>query len=135
MPTQGTNGIGGATKHIADHALAIAKLELKLAALELKKKAAALGVGVGLLVGAAVLALFALGFLLAAAAAGLATTVSTWLALLIVGVVLLLVTALLVLLGRRSLQRGVPPVPEQAITEAKATREAVKANGSRRTGN
>jgi hypothetical protein len=134
MPTQGANGIGGATKHIADHALAIAKLELKLAALELKKKAAALGVGVGLLVGAAVLALFTLGFLLAAAAAGLATAVSTWLALLIVGVVLLLVTALLALLGRSSLQRGVPPVPEQAITEAKATREAVKSNGSRRTG-
>ena len=135
MPTQGTNGIGGATKHIADHALAIAKLEFKLAALELKKKAAALGVGIGLLVGAAVLALFALGFLLAAAAAGLATAVSTWLALLIVGAVLVLITTVLALIGRSSLQRGVPPVPEQAITEAKATREAVKANGSRRSGN
>ena len=135
MPTQGTNGLGGATKHLADHAIAIAKLELKLALLELKKKAAALGVGVGLLVGAAILGLFALGFLLAAAAAGLATALSTWLALLIVGVVLVLVTGLLALLGRNSLQRGVPPVPEQAITEAKVTKEAVKANGSRRTGN
>jgi hypothetical protein len=135
MPTQGTSGLGGATKLLADHAVAIAKLELKLALLELKKKASALGVGVGLLVGAAVFGLFALGFLLASAAAGLATAVSTWLALLIVGVVLVLLTALLALLGRNSLQRGVPPVPEQAITEAKVTKEAVKANGSRRTGN
>ncbi len=134
MPTQGTNGLGGATKHLADHAIAIAKLELKLALLELKKKAAALGVGVGMLVGAAIFGLFALGFLLAAAAAGLATALSTWLALLIVGVVLVLVAGVLALLGRKSLQRGVPPVPEQAITEAKVTKEAVKANGSRRTG-
>ena len=134
MPTPGTNGLGGATKHLADHAIAIAKLELKLALLELKKKAAALGVGVGLLVGAAIFGLFALGFLLAAAAAGLATALSTWLALLIVGVVLVLVTGVLALLGRSSLKRGVPPVPEQAITEAKVTKEAVKANGSRRTG-
>jgi hypothetical protein len=135
MPTQGTNGLGGATKLLADHAISIAKLELKLALLELKKKAAALGVGVGLLVGAAVLGLFGLGFLLAAAAAGLATALPTWLALLIVGIVLVLVTGLLALLGRNSLERGVPPVPEQAITEAKVTKEAVKANGSRRTGN
>ncbi len=135
MPTQGTNGLGGATKLLADHAIAIAKLELKLALLELKKKAAALGVGVGLLVGAAVLGLFGLGFLLAASAAGLATTLPMWLALLIVGIVLVLVTGLLALLGRNSLRRAVPPVPEQAITEAKVTKEAVKANGSRRTGN
>ncbi len=133
MPTPGTNGLGGATKLLADHAIAIAKLELKLALLELKKKAAALGVGVGLLVGAAVLGLFGLGFLLAASAAGLATTLPMWLALLIVGIVLVLVTGLLALLGRNSLRRAVPPVPEQAITEAKVTKEAVKANGSRRT--
>jgi hypothetical protein len=134
MPTPGSNALGGATKHIADHALAIAKLELKLALLELKKKAAVLGVGVGLLVGAAVFGLFALGFLLASAAAGLATTLSMWLALLIVGAALVLVAGVLALLGRSSVKRGVPPVPEQAITEAKVTKEAVKANGSRRTG-
>jgi Putative Actinobacterial Holin-X, holin superfamily III len=133
MPTQGANGLGGATKLIADHVLAIAKLEFKLALLELKKKATVLGVGVGLLVGAAVFGLFALGFLLAAVAAGLATTLSTWLALLIVGAVLVLLASVLALLGRSSLKRGVPPVPEQAIVEAKVTKEAVKANGSRRT--
>jgi len=43
------------TKNIADHALAIAKLELRLALLELKKKAGALGVGAGLLGGAAII--------------------------------------------------------------------------------
>jgi hypothetical protein len=131
MPTQGTNGVGAATKSIADHAIALVRLELKLAALELKKKAAAFGVGVGMLVGAAIFALFGLGFLLASAAAGLATTLPMWAALLIVGVALILLTAMLVLLGQRSIKSAVPPVPEQAIDEAKATREAVKPNGSR----
>ena len=130
MPTQGSNGIGGATKHIADHALAIAKLELKLAALELKKKAAALGVGVGMLVGAALFGLFALGFLLAAAAAGLATAVSMWLALLIVTLFLFVVALVLAFVGRGRVQKGTPPVPEQAIREAKLTQEALKSNGS-----
>jgi len=132
MPTQGTNGVGAATKHIADHAIALARLELRLALLELKKKGAAFAAGVGMLVGAAVLGLFALGFLLASAAAGIATALPMWLSLLIVGVVLVLVAGLLVLLGKRSLEHAVPPVPEQAIDEAKATREAVKPNGSRR---
>ena len=134
MPTPGTNGLGGATKHLADHALAIAKLEIKLALLELKKKAGALGVGAGLLGGAAIFALFALGFLLAAAAAGLATSLPMWLSLLIVGAALVLLAGVLALIGRSMLKRGVPPVPEQAIAEAKVTKEAVKTNGSRRTG-
>ena len=136
MPTQGPdvrNGVSAATKHVADHAIAIARLELKLALLELKRKAASLGVGIGLLIGAAVFSLFALGFLLAAAAAGLATAVSTWLALLIVGALLILLTAGLALIGLQAVKRAVPPVPEQAIAEAKETREAVKANGSQRT--
>ena len=75
------NGVAGATKKLADHAVALGKLELKLALLELKEKAAAFGLGAGLLVGAAVFAVFALGFLLAASAAALAIVLATWLAL------------------------------------------------------
>ena len=133
MPTQGSdgrNGVGAATKLVADHAIAIARLELKLALLELKRKGTELGVGIGLLIGAAVFSLFALGFLLAAAAAGIATAVPWWLALLIVGGALILLTAGLALMGLQSVKRAVPPVPEQAIAEAKETREAVKTNGS-----
>jgi hypothetical protein len=133
MPTQGANGVGAATKSIADHAIALVRLELKLAALELKKKGTALGMGIGLVVGAAIFALYALGFLLAAAASGLATSLPMWASLLIVGGALVLLASLLGLIGVRSVQHAVPPVPEQAIDEAKATREAVKPNGSRHT--
>jgi hypothetical protein len=108
-------------------------LELKLALLELKRNATAFGIGVALLLGAALFGLFGLGFGLAASAAALATALSTWLALLIVAGAAVLVAGVLVVLGLGLVKRGAPPVPEQAIAEAKLTTEAVKANGHRRS--
>jgi len=131
MPTPGaeTRGVGGAAKQVADHAKALVGLELELAGLELKRKLGALGLGIGLAAGAAVFGLFALGFLFATLAAALATFLSTWLALLIVTVFLLVLAGVLGLLGLKRIQRGTPPVPEQAIAEAKLTTEALKSNG------
>jgi magnesium-transporting ATPase (P-type) len=123
-------GLGGAAKVVADKASAIVRLELALAAAEVKQKLAKLGVGIGLVVGAVVLALFALGFGLASAAAALATVVSVWLALLIVAGGLVVIVTILGGLGVRNLQQATPPVPEQAIAEAKLTTEALK-NGHR----
>jgi uncharacterized membrane protein YqjE len=132
MPIHATEnrGVGESAKQVADHAKALVNLELELASLELKRKFASLGVGVGLAVGAALFGLFALGFLFATIAAALATFLSTWLSLLIVTVFLLLVAAVLGLLGLRRIKRGTPPVPEQAIREAKLTTEALKRNGT-----
>ena len=92
----------------------------------MKQKAASLGVGFGLLAGAALLAVYDHGFLLATVAAALALALDLWLSLLIVGLVLALLTALLVFIGVRSVQKAAPPVPEQAITEARLTQEAIK---------
>jgi uncharacterized membrane protein YqjE len=130
MPTPATNGqspgLGAAVKQVAEHASSLVRLELELASLELKKKVSALGVGLGLVIGAAVFVLYAFGFLFATAAAGLATVVSTWLALLIVTLFLFVLAAVLGLIGRRMIQKGTPPVPEQAIAEAKATSNALR---------
>jgi Putative Actinobacterial Holin-X, holin superfamily III len=132
MPTPETErpGVGPAAKQVAEHASTLARLELELAALELKRKVTALGVGIGLVIGAGLFTLFALGFGLAAGAAGFALVVPTWAALLIVFGALLLVSAILVLIGLKSIRKGTPPVPEQAVTEARLTTEALKANGS-----
>jgi hypothetical protein len=132
MPTRSGNdkaGVGGAAKQVAEHASSLARLELELAGLELKRKAGALGAGVGLGLGAAVLALYGLGFALATIAVALAIVLDTWLALLLVTLGLLLLAAVLGLLARSRIRRGTPPVPEQAIREAKLTTEALKANG------
>jgi len=133
MPTPATEnhtGLGQAAKQVAEHASALARLEMELAALELKRKVASLGIGIGLAVTGGVLALFGLGFGLAAVAAALATFLSTWLALLIVFGVLMLLAGLLAVIGLGRIRKGTPPVPEQAIDEAKKTTEALKANGA-----
>jgi hypothetical protein len=80
---------------------------------------------------AAVLLVFGLGFGLATIAAAIATATSTWLALLIVTGGLVLVAGLLGALAVRSLKKGTPPVPEQALREAKLTTEALKHDGHR----
>ena len=129
MPTH-ADGVGSVVHEIAERASALARLEAELATLELRRKLAAIGLGGALVLGAAVLGLFALGFLLAAGAAALATFLPTWLALLIVGGVLTLAAGVLGFVGVSSLRRGVPPVPEQALKEAKLTAQALKESGN-----
>ena len=131
MPTPATeqNGLGATAKDVAEHASSLFRLELELATLEVKKKAANLGLGAGLALGAAVFGLYGLGFLFATIAAGLATAMSTWLAILIVTLGLFVIAAVLGLVGLNRIKKGTPPVPEQAIREAKLTQNALKADG------
>jgi hypothetical protein len=124
----GRPGLGAAIKNVREHATTLAGLEVELAKLELQKKLAALGVGVGLLVGAVLLVLYGLGFAFATLAAGLATFLPTWVAILIVTLVLFLLAVVLAFVGRSQVRKGTPPVPEQAIEEARKTQEALKSN-------
>jgi hypothetical protein len=131
MPTPASEapGLGEAAKRVAEHASALARLELELASLELKRKAGALGAGVGLVVAAGLLVLFGIGFALAAGAAALALALDTWLALLAVAGGVVLLAGLLGVVAVGLLRRGTPPVPQQAIEEARATTEALRRNG------
>jgi len=130
MPIQsGERGLGAATRAVSERVSSIVRLEIELALSELKRKAATLGVGIGLLVGAGLFAVFMLWFAFATIAAALATTVSTWLALLIVTGILLVIAGVLGFIGYTAVSKATPPLPEQAIEEAKLTTEALK-NGS-----
>jgi predicted PurR-regulated permease PerM len=127
MPTQsGERGLGAAAKAVSERVSSIVRLEIQLAVSELKRKVVALGLGIGLLLGAGIFLLFMLGFAFATIAAAFATFLSTWLALLIVTGILLVLAGVLGFLGVTSLAKGSPPVPEQAIQEAKLTTEALK---------
>lgn len=119
-------GLSGATKRVADHARSFVHLELQLAATELKRKVAALAVGIGLALAAAVLGLLALLFGLAAATAGIATELPVWLSLLVMFGGVLLLAAMLGAIGAALLRKGSKPVPEQAIAEAQMTTEALR---------
>jgi len=132
MPTRETEanaGVGPAAKQVAEHASSLARLELELAILELKKKVSQLGIGLGLGAGAVLFVVFGLAFVFATIAAGLDTAVATWLALLITTGLLFALTALLAFLARMMIERATPPVPEQAIEEARLTTEALKRDG------
>jgi hypothetical protein len=129
---RGNGGRSGADHHVvasarevAERASAITRLEVELAKLELKRKATELGTGAGLAIGAAVLVVYALGFLFAAAAAGLATELPWWGALLVVFGGLVLGAVVLALVAKRLFKKATPPLPEQAIREAQLTREAI----------
>jgi apolipoprotein N-acyltransferase len=131
MHTPETDGqsLGSAAKQVAEHASALARLELELAATEIKSKVGALGKGAAFGAVALFFLLYAIGFIFATVAAALATFLSTWLALLLVAIFLLLGVGLFGLLALNSLKRGAPPVPEQAIEEAKMTTAALKTDG------
>ncbi len=133
MPTQETEreaqGLGSAAKQFAERASTLVHLELELAALELKRKLRLLATGIAFGVLAAVLLVYAIGFGLASAAAGIATATSVWLALLIVTGGLVLTVGLLGWLAQRAIKKATPAMPEQAIREAKLTTEALKHDG------
>jgi hypothetical protein len=124
-----TQGLGAAVKEVAERASAIVRLELELAALELKRKVVSLGVGIGLAIGATIFLFLMLGFAFATIAAAIATAVPTWAALLITTGILFAVAATLGGIGVALIKKGTPPVPEQAIREAKLTTEALKTDG------
>ncbi len=105
MPTRAAEqhpGVGTAAKQVAEHASTLAKLGLELARLEAKSKGAALGLGLG----AALVALYALGFLFATIAVALAIVLDAWIALLLVTLGLLTIAAVLGLLARAKLKGG-----------------------------
>ena len=131
MHTRATDdlSLGQAAKQVAEHASTLARLELELATMELKSKVAALGLGAVLGAGALFFVFYAIGFAFATIAAGLAEFMPTWLALLLVTILLLVGAGLLGLFAVRSLKRGAPPVPKQAIEEAKLTTAALKTDG------
>ena len=130
MPGVKLNGVGWAAKEVVERARSIAKLEVELALLEIKRKAVRIAVGIGLGAGAVVFAVFGIGFLLAGAAAAIALALPVWAALLIVGGGLLITAVVLVALAVGSLRQGTPPVPEEAIEEARRTAETLRSNGS-----
>jgi Putative Actinobacterial Holin-X, holin superfamily III len=119
-------GVGGAEKRplgmvvasAVDGFRALARAHVDLAKLEVSEAASTRAQGVGMIGAAAVMAMYALGFVAAAGAAALALVLPVWAAILIVAAVLLLVAGALVLIARRGL-RTAPPAAER-------TRETLK---------
>jgi hypothetical protein len=131
MPARETEsrGLGAAARLVGERISSIVRLELELAALEVSRKIRSLGLGIGFAVGALLALLFMGAFAYAAVAAALATVMPTWAALLVVTGILFFKTVLLGFLAIGRIKKGTPPIPEQAIKEARLTTEALKSDG------
>ena len=118
-------------KQLSEQTSTLVRQELQLAQLELQQKGKRAGIGAGLFGGSGLVALYAVGALLAAAVMLLATAVTPWLAGLIVAAVLFALAGVLALTGKKQVEQATPPVPEQAIESTQRTVEEVKGRTGR----
>jgi len=97
----------------------LAKLEVQLAGEQVKRGMMKRAVAIGAVVTALVFLLYALGFLLAAGASGIATVLPWWAALLIVGGALVILALGLVALAALNLRSAGSVVPEDTKASVK----------------
>ena len=107
------------------------RAEIESVKKEIVTKLASLGIGIGLLAGAAFVLFFVIATLIAAAVLGIATALPAWLAALIVAVALLIIALVLALLGINKLKAGVPPAPTESIKSIKKDVNVIKGTGKR----
>jgi hypothetical protein len=109
-------GIGELVKDLASQTSTLVRQEIQLAQAEVTQKGKVAGKGAGLLAGAAVAGLLALGALTAALIALLDEWMATWVAALIVMALWAIVAAVLAKSGQKALQRATPPAPQTVET-------------------
>jgi hypothetical protein len=119
------------TRDLSEQTAVLVRKELALATAELKEKGRHAGTGVGLFGGSAAIGFYALGGLIATAILALAEVVDGWLAALIVTVVLFAAAGIAAVLGKKEIEQGVPPKPEQAPHEVAVDVETVKESARR----
>jgi hypothetical protein len=126
----GNHGMAAAAREVVDHTVSIVKLELRLAVGEVRGRLAVAGMGIALTAAAALFGMLTFLLCLAAVAAAIATVLPVWAALLILAGAFAAFAAVLGLTALQLLRRSSPPVPTQAIDEARRTAEALRSNGN-----
>jgi uncharacterized membrane protein YqjE len=122
---------GELVKQVSEQISALVRDELKLAQLEMTRKGKRAGLGIGILGGSGLTALYGLGCLIACVIIAISGVLAAWLAALIVGAVLLAVAGVAALIGKGRLQRATPPVPEETVNSVKAEVEEIKKRARR----
>jgi len=129
-PTQ-ERSTGELVRSLSEQVSVLVRDELKLAQLEMTRKGKQAGVGVGMLGGGGVIALYGVGCLLACVIIALSGVVAAWLAALIVGAALLAVAAAAALVGKGRLAQATPPVPGETVDSIKTDVEEIKERARR----
>lgn len=122
--------LGALVHQLSEQVPQLVRTEVQLAQAELTAKGKAAGVGIGAFGAAGVLALYAVLFLLTAAALALALVLPGWAAALIVGVVVLVAAGVAAMVGKREVTQAVPPAPERTIENVKEDVATIKGKHS-----
>lgn len=118
---------GELLKQLSQQTVTLVRQEIDLAKAEATEKGKKAGLGAGILGGAGIVGLLALGAFTAFLIALIATAVNhVWLAALIVTVVYAAVAGALALSGKKEIQQATPPVPEQTVQTVKEDVEWAK---------
>jgi uncharacterized membrane protein YqjE len=122
--------IGELVKDLSSQTSTLVRKEIELARAELQQKGKEAGKGVGMLAGAAVFGLLAMGALTAALIALLDKAMATWVAALIVMALWAIVALVLAKAGQKALKRATPPVPQTVETVKEDIQWAKNPTGS-----
>ena len=118
--------IGELLKELANETTTLVRQELELAKAEMREKGRKAGPGIGMMGGAGVAALLALGALTAFLILVLDGFMPNWLAALIVAILWGVVAGVLYVMGRERVEEAAPPVPKQTAESIKEDVEWVK---------
>ena len=122
--------IGDLVKDLAGQTSTLIRQEIELAQAELSQKGKQAGKGAGMMGGAGVAGLLALGALTAALIALLDKGMATWVAALIATALWAIVALMLAKSGQRSFQRATPPAPQTVETVKEDIQWAKNPTGS-----
>jgi uncharacterized membrane protein YqjE len=123
--------VGELVQRASRQAAELVRQELQLAREELTEKGKRAGLGVGLVGGAGLLALYGIATLIAAVVLLIATALEPWVAAAIVAAVLFALAAGLAAVGKQQAQQATPPIPEQAIESVQEDVQYLKERAER----
>lgn len=126
LPQDQERTTGELVKSMSEQISVLIRDELKLAQLEMTSKGKQAALGAGMFGASGVVAIYAVGCLIACVIIALSGAVAAWLAALIVGAALLAAAACVALVGRQRLQRATPAVPEETVASVKADIEEIR---------
>jgi hypothetical protein len=111
---------------LSEQTQSLASQEIELAKAEVAAKGKRLGIGAGAFGAAGLIGAFALGAFTVTLILLLATAMEPWVAALIVTALYAAIAGVLALAGRKQVEAGSPPVPEQAIESTRQDIETAK---------
>ena len=126
MATTDDSSTADLLKRLSDQTVTLVRQELELAKAEVAEKGKQAGMGAGILGGAGLFGLLALGALTACLVMALDTGMDGWLAALIVTAVYAAIAGVLALTGKNKVREAGPAVPEQTLETVKEDVEWAK---------